>query len=230
MSILMFIVSPPLTIILDTCSFRNLFNTRLEDGESLLLKLLDFCKLCIPATVKEELLDDITKGEFASSDEEKEEVRTVLKSARILRFYEIEKECYNVLKRTEISVQKIRTKADRECLILALQLSRYNEYKLENIFLVTDDVKLYDISRNVFDSQFIGKTCSSCYLLVFLSVRRFLKVAKSDLLNMLTSFLNIYHEETKITEIKNLMDIVKKVACPYGCKYYPKCIIFNFNV
>jgi hypothetical protein len=151
----------------------------------------------------------------------------ILKVARVLRFYETEKECYNVLKRTEIRVQGIKTKADRECLILALQLSRYNEYKLRNIYLVTDDTKLYDIARKVFDSQFIGKTCLSCHILVFLSVRRIFEITKSDLLDMLTILSHVYHEGVKMTEIQKSKSIIQKIACPYGCKFYPECTIFT---
>lgn len=220
-------MNPSLVMILDTCSFRNLFDIRLKNGESLLLKLLDFCEVCIPAAVKEEILEDIKKGEFASSKDEEEEVRMVLKDARVLRFYEIEKECYNVLKRTDVCVQGIRTKADRECLILALQLSRYDEYKLRNICLVTDDTKLYDIARNIFDAQFIGKTCLTCHILIFLSVRRFFKITKSDLFDILTILSNIYHEEVKIAEIQKLKSIIQKIICPYNCKFYPKCTIFT---
>ena len=224
--VLIFIVQSLLVLILDTCSFRNLFNIRLN-GESLLLKLLDLCELCMPAAVKEEIIDDVKKGEFASSEKEEEEVRTILKNARILSFYEIEKECYEVLKRTEINFLKLKTTADKQCLTLALQLSRHNKYKLRNIYLVTDDTELYNIAEDIFNNQFIGKTYSSYHLLVFFSVRRIFRIAKSSLLDILVSFSNIYKRTPKFKEIQKLMDNVRKIICPHGCKYRSKCIIFN---
>lgn len=213
-------------LILDTCSFRNLFNIRL-DQESLLLKLLDLCELCIPIAVKEEIIEDVKRGEFASSEKEEEEVKIILSDARTLSFYEIEKECYEVLKRTNIDFLKLKTNADKQCLTLALQLSRHNEYKLRNICLVTDDTELYNIAEDIFNNQFIGKTYSSYHLLVFFSVRRIFRIAKSSLLDILISFSNIYERTQKLEEIQKLMDKVRRIICPYGCRYRSKCIIFN---
>jgi len=182
----------------------------------------------MPVAVKEEIIDDIEKGEFASSEEEEKEVRTILKNARILSFYEIESKCRNVLKRSNMDFRRLKTVADKQCLTLALQLSRHDNYKLRNICLVTDDAELYDIADDILESQFIGKTYFSYQILVFFSVRRIFRIAKSKLLDILVSFSNVYKKTPKLKEIQKLINIIRKSICPYSCEYYSKCSILNF--
>jgi hypothetical protein len=210
-------------VILDTCSFRNLLSLRLNE-ESLLLRLLDFCELYVPPAVKEEIMDDIKKEEIALSEEEINEVEKALKYIRTSYFYKNEKDCQSIIKRVKMDFQNLRKKADKQCIILALQLSRYG--KLKTIYVVTDDGELYNIAKDIFDYQFIGEVYSSCHLLVFLSARKILSISKSRLLDMLKNFLEIYRRENIRSEIQKLEHAIQKNICPYSCEHYTKCSIY----
>ena len=205
--------------VLDTSAFRNLFDIKLK-AESLLLKLLDVCELCMPIAVREEISEDVKKGEFASSRKEEEEIRMILKDTRILSFPEIEKKCYKVLKRTDLKIQGLRKKADRQCVSLSLQLSRHEKYRFRCIYLITDDIELFNIAQGILSRQFIGTTYFSFQMLVFLSVRRILGITKSNLVDLLNNILVSYKKFEKAKEVRNNI-------CPFNCEYRSKCPFFS---
>jgi len=213
--------------ILDTSAFRNLFDVKLEDGESVLLKLLDACELCIPIAVREEVSEDLEKGEFACSVKEKEEIGIILKNTRTLNFPEIEKECYNVLKRTHLKFQGLRKKADKQCVSLSLQLSRHEKYRFRSIYLITDDAELFNIAQAILSKQFIGNTHFSFQVLIFLSVRRILRITKSRLVDLLNEILAGYERIEKTKEVRELLKEVRNNICPYNCEYRSRCLFFS---
>jgi hypothetical protein len=213
--------------ILDTSAFRNLFDVKVEYGESVLLKLLDSCELCIPIAVREEISEDLERGEFACSGKEKEEIGMILKNTRTLNFPEIEKECYNVLKRTHLKFQGLRKKADKQCVSLSLQLSRHEKYRFRGICLITDDTELFDIAQAILSKQFIGNTYFSFQILVFLSARRILRMTKFNLVDLLNNILVSYKKFEKAKEIRELLKEVINNICPYSCRYCLRCPFFS---
>lgn len=211
--------------VLDTSAFRNLFDVKLKD-ESLLLKLLDVCELCMPIAVREEISEDVKKGEFASSGKEEEEIRMILKNTRTLSFPEIEKRCYKVLKRADLKFQELRKKADRQCVSLSLQLSRHEKYRFRCICLITDDTELFNIAQGILSRQFIGTIKFSFQMLVFLSVRRSLRITKSNLVDLLDNILVSYKKFEKAKEVRTLLKEVRDNICPFNCEYRSKCPFF----
>jgi len=212
--------------VLDTSAFRRLFEVKLGNDESVLLKLLDICELCIPVEVKDEISDDLKAGEFACSGKEKNEIGMILKNTRTLSFPEIEKECYRVLKGTDPKFQALQ-KADKQCVSLSLQLSRHEKYRFRSIYLITDDTELFDIAQGVLSRQFIGNVYFSFQILVFLFVRRILRMTKFNLVNLLTSIQASYKKPEKANEVRELIEDVRKNICPYGCDHHSKCPFFS---
>ena len=213
--------------ILDTSAFRNLFNAKLKNDESILLKLLDVCELCLPVAVREEIFEDVKKREFACSRKEKEEIGMILKNARTLSFPEIEKECYKLLKRTDLKIQGLRKKADKQCISLSLQLSRHGKYRFRCIYLITDDIELFNIAQGILSRQFIGNTYFSFQILVFLSVRRILRITKSNLVDLLNNIFVRYKKFEKAKEVLELLKELRNNICPFNCEYRSKCPFFS---
>lgn len=212
--------------VLDTSAFRNMFDVKLKD-ESLLLKLLDVCELCMPVAVKEEISEDLKKGEFASSRKEEEEITMILKNTRTLSFPKIEKKCYKVIKRTDLNFQGLRKKADKQCVSLSLQLSRHEKYRFRCIYLITDDTELFNIAQGILRRQFAGNTYFFFQTLVFLSVRRVLRITRSNLVDLLNNILANYKKIEKAKEVTELIKEVRKNICPYSCKFRAKCLLFT---
>jgi len=208
--------------ILDTSAFRNLFETKISINESVLLKLSNICELFIPAGVRDEIWEDIKKGEFACSEEDQEEIRVILENTRIRFCQEAEKICYNLLKRTDPRIQRLEM-ADRQCISLALQLSRHKEYSTRGIYVITDDYKMFNIAEGIFRRQFTGHMIFPLHFLVYLSVRKIINLSSSELVNILKDMLRKYKRAERREELARLLKDLEYTICPFNCAHHQNC-------
>jgi hypothetical protein len=192
------------------------------DEESLLSTLINSCELFLHPEIRDEIIDDIKKGESEFASEEKErEVRDILKNVKVQNFSEVKSYCQEILKDTDIEFRNLK-KPDPQCIVLALQLSRH--YKLKSICLVTDDGELYRIAKNILEMQFIGKVYSTCHFLTFLCVRGIINLKKCNLLDVIRE---LKYSEHMQKEIQILKKAIGEKICPYNCTKYGRCVVFS---
>ncbi len=200
-------------LILDTSTIRFLYE------KEILSNVVLSCRCFIPRRVRNEIDDDIRCGEIANT----KNIYRILQEIKIFEDAYI-KLCYNKIInsiKTEIdnktvSIQTIRSKADKDCIFLCLRLRLEPEHKNDHVYLIADDFELKCIAEKIFKEQLVGTVFFSSELLFYLSIRKILNLNETDLLSKLKDFGSTLQREWK-KEIYEKMKLNMEHLCPYNC-------------
>ena len=212
-----------IAIILGTSAIRNIF--KIEDlADSFISNMRNIknnVNIYIPYAVLEELRDQCKKGMI---DHEKIIWYFLNQEVIVHNINEdLEKWCNDVLKRTNIDIQKLY-KTDKHCIYLSLQLSRKKGIKI--VFLVTDDLEMYEVSKVIFQKQCIGIVYLTAQFLIFLLTRKLMPFTLSEIYDYILRMYRDYNGEFR-DKIEKYLEEISRCLCPYSCRYIINCTVIK---